>query len=260
MFVLYTLIGFFSSIVGAISGIGGGVIIKPVLDGISSFDVSVISFLSGNTVLAMTTSTLIRSRKSEITINKRTSSLMASGGILGGIGGKYLFDIIRKGFDSQAVIGVTQSSILIILCIGVIVFTLYKQKIVPMHRDDSVFSIFIGVLLGGIASFLGIGGGPINLAVLYFFFSMDSKTAALNSIYIIFFSQAANLIFSLFTGRIPDFNITILALMIGGGILGGITGAHLSHHMTHRQVDKLFIGVLSGIIILCMYNLSSWII
>ena len=37
--------------------------------------------------------------------------------------------------------------------------------------------------LGIISSFLGIGGGPINLVVLFFFFSMPTKIAAENSLY-----------------------------------------------------------------------------
>ncbi len=260
MDVLYMLVSFFSSIVGAISGIGGGVIIKPVLDSISPFSVATISFLSGNTVLAMSVATLIRSRKSAVSINKRTSSLMAFGGILGGIGGKYIFDLVRKGFGNDSIIGISQSSMLILLCIGVIIFTLYKKRITPLHQNGSIFSIAIGILLGGIASFLGIGGGPINLAVLYLFFSMEAKTAALNSIFIIFFSQLANLLFSIAGDKIPDFNPVILLLMIGGGIIGGITGAHISHRMNHNQVDKLFIVVLSGIILLCGYNLFGWIL
>ena len=53
--ILVFLICFFASIVGAICGIGGGVIIKPVLDAFGIMSVSAISFLSGCTVLSMTT-------------------------------------------------------------------------------------------------------------------------------------------------------------------------------------------------------------
>ena len=42
-----------SSLIGAISGIGGGVIIKPVLDSLGVMSISTINFLSGCTVLAM---------------------------------------------------------------------------------------------------------------------------------------------------------------------------------------------------------------
>ena len=51
-------ITFIATAFGAISGIGGGVIIKPVMDALVDFPIATISFLSGNTVLAMTAVTL----------------------------------------------------------------------------------------------------------------------------------------------------------------------------------------------------------
>lgn len=51
--IVYILISFLASIAGAICGIGGGVIIKPVLDVVGLDNVTTISFLSGCTVLAM---------------------------------------------------------------------------------------------------------------------------------------------------------------------------------------------------------------
>lgn len=79
------------------------------------------------------------------------------------------------------------------------------------------------MLLGIISSFLGIGGGPINLVVLGYCFSMDSKTAAVISLYIILFSQLASLLAALISG-VPDFPPMALALMVAGGIGGGIAG------------------------------------
>ena len=50
MEILFFVVCFLASIVGAICGIGGGVIIKPLLDALKILDVSQISFLSGCTV------------------------------------------------------------------------------------------------------------------------------------------------------------------------------------------------------------------
>ena len=47
--MLFLIVSFFSSIVGAICGIGGGVIIKPVLDMLGMGSATTISFLSGCT-------------------------------------------------------------------------------------------------------------------------------------------------------------------------------------------------------------------
>ncbi len=258
MLVLYFFISLFSSVMGAISGIGGGVIIKPVLDSLSPFDTASISFLSGCTVLSMTTVTLLKSRKSSINLNHRTALTLAAGGVIGGLAGKSLFDFVTKSFYNAAVIGISQSLLLALLTIFVFFFTLYKQKFQPHHKNSFLFTMFTGFLLGSLASFLGIGGGPINLAILYFFFSMDSKTAALNSIFIIFFSQLTSLVFTLVSKNIPPFNPVILTLMIAGGIGGGLAGSLLSKNMSHRAVDKLFMGVMGMIILICLYNILKW--
>ncbi|HBG5346526.1 TPA: hypothetical protein KQG29_003979 [Clostridioides difficile] len=53
MNVILFSIAIFATIIGAITGIGGGVIIKPVLDLIWVFDITTISVLSSFTVLLM---------------------------------------------------------------------------------------------------------------------------------------------------------------------------------------------------------------
>ena len=53
MVLVFFVVSILSCTVGSICGIGGGVIIKPVLDATGIMGVSSISFLSGCTVLAM---------------------------------------------------------------------------------------------------------------------------------------------------------------------------------------------------------------
>ena len=49
MNIIYFLVGIIATTIGAISGIGGGVIIKPVLDTLGNYDISTISILSSFT-------------------------------------------------------------------------------------------------------------------------------------------------------------------------------------------------------------------
>ena len=60
----------------------------------------------------------------------------------------------------------------------------------------SLFASIIGAICG-------IGGGPINLVVLYFFFSMTTKEAASNSIFVILFGQITNLGKTMLTHNVP---------------------------------------------------------
>lgn len=206
---------FFASVIGAVCGIGGGVIIKPALDAFHIMDVAAINFLSGCTVLSMTSYSVLRSRRSgEAHIKTRTGFPLALGAAFGGLFGKQSFSIISSLFKDQDQTGAVQASILLMVTVGTLIYTVYKERIHTLRISNGVSCILIGAVLGTMSSFLGIGGGPIHLVVLFYFFSMDTKTAAENSLYIIFFSQTTNLIVSAVTKSIPDFSIRMLLLMI----------------------------------------------
>jgi len=138
--------------------------------------------------------------------------------------------------------------------VGTLIYTINKARIATRATSSKAVCVVIGLLLGIMSSFLGIGGGPINLVVLGFCFSMDSKTAAANSLYIILFSQAASLLATLVTGSVPEFQVSALLLMVAGGIGGGIVGRKLNKKMDNKAVDKLFIGLMVLIIGICIYN------
>lgn len=131
---------------------------------------------------------------------------------------------------------------------------LSKARIQGKHISNPAFCVIIGLVLGLMSSFLGIGGGPINLVVLFYFFSMETKTAAQNSLYIILFSQITSLLTTLITHSVPEFTLPALVLMIAGGIGGGIAGRTLNKRMSSRAVDKLFLVLMGIIILISIYN------
>ena len=253
--IFYLIICFASSIAGAICGIGGGVIVKPVLDFFGRDSVSTISFLSGCMVLAMSTYSVTRSMiAKEKTVNTKTITPLAIGASVGGVAGKVLFDLIKNSFENPNRVGGVQAVCLGVITVGTLLYTVFKKKITPHCVNGVASYVVIGLLLGIMSSFLGIGGGPINIVVLHFFFAMDSKCAAANSLYVIMFSQLASIVSSALMRKVPDFSILSLCLMVGGGLLGSICGRALNKKMNNAAVDKLFIGMMSVVIVVCVYN------
>ena len=260
IFVLVFLICFGASIVGAICGIGGGVIIKPVLDAFGIMSVSAISFLSGCTVLSMTTYSVVKSKMSGVSrIDQKIGFPLAVGAAVGGIVGKNLFQVIKGMSSDPDRVGAVQAACLLVITLGTMLYTIKKEQIKTYKITNALVCIGIGLSLGIMSSFLGIGGGPINLVVLFFFFSMDTKTAAENSLYIIFFSQLTSLIVSIVTRTVPDIAIGMLALMVCGGISGGAAGRKLNKKIDEKTVDKLFIGLMGVIILINIYNIYKFI-
>ena len=243
-----------SSIVGAICGIGGGVVIKPVLDMLQMGAPATINFLSGCTVLSMSLYSVSKAlRAGDSKVEMSTGTPLALGAALGGVVGKEMFSAVKAFFDGSPMVGGVQAIALGIITLGTLLYTLNKSRIKTRTTSNKLVCLVIGLLLGIMSSFLGIGGGPINLVVLGYFFSMDTKTAAANSLYIILFSQLASLIATLISG-VPEFRILALILMVAGGIGGGIVGRKLNKKMDNRAVDKLFIGLMVLIVGICVYN------
>jgi uncharacterized membrane protein YfcA len=252
MFALIIITVLVATFAGSISGIGGGVLIKPVMDALCDMTSSQISFLSGTTVLGMTAVSLLKSRKGTIKIDRR-GTMMALGAAFGGLFGKMLFNKATSSFPSSKV-SLVQNIIMVVLTVTVFIYTLKKEHIQKKQMTNPVFSIFCGVFLGLMSSFLGIGGGPINIMILSYFFSMDSKTAALNSLYIIFFSQAVNLVSNAISGSIPEIDVVQLLAMIATGIVGAMVGRSLSKKMSDKNVDTLFMILMVVIIGISIYN------
>ncbi len=253
MIVLIVATVFIATIVGSISGIGGGVLIKPVLDAVTSMPASQISFLSGNTVLTMTIVSLLRSRKGEQKISN-TTVFLAIGAAVGGVAGKKIFDIIKASAGNDAMVSLIQNIVMVVLTVAVFIYTVRKDSIRKLHVENKAVIILAGLVLGILSSFLGIGGGPINLMILSYLFSMDTKTAALNSLFVIFFSQVLSLATTLVTKSVPQFDWTMLLLMMGFAVIGATLGRTFSKKMSSRNVDVLFMILMAVIIGLSIYN------
>ncbi len=258
--IIFFLVCFGASTIGAICGIGGGVIIKPLLDAFGVMSVAAISFLSGCTVLSMTTYSVVRSKTGGSTaVEKKTMLPLALGAAVGGLLGKELFSQITALFADKNRVGAVQAACLLVITAGTLLYTFNKEKIRTHHVKRGGACLTIGTILGLMSSFLGIGGGPINLTVLFFFFSMQTKAAAECSLYIIFFSQLTNLLYTIFMRRVPEISVFLMILMVIGGLLGGICGRFMNKKLNNQTVDKLFDGMMIVIIVINIYNIYKYL-
>lgn len=256
MEVLFFLVAFLASIIGAICGIGGGVIIKPTLDSLQVMPVAAISFLSGCTVLTMSAYSVIKAKLSgDSVVETKTGLPLALGAVIGGVLGKELFDVAGNLLANKEKVGMIQAICLLLITFGTLLYTLNKDRIRTKQVQNPVLSGLIGLILGLVSAFLGIGGGPINLVVLFYFFSMKTKTAAANSLYIILFSQLASFLRVVFSGKAPEVSPILLLITVIGGMAGGMVGRKINRRIDNQVVDRLFIGLMIVLIGINAYNI-----
>ena len=242
-----------ASTVGGVCGIGGGVVIKPLLDATGIMSVSTVSFLSGLTVLAMSLISVYKNRKTR-ELDARRSIPLGIGAAIGGVLGKNLFQVIKTAVGADQLVGTIQAIVLGLMVLGTLIYVRCKAHIRTKNVQNKTVAAAIGLVLGMCSSFLGIGGGPMNLAVLYYFFSMTTKQAAVNSILIILLSQIASLAISLIGGSVPAFEMPMLVAMVSAGAIGGFVSAKLHRKLSAETTDKLFSALLVVIILICCYN------
>ena len=116
----------------------------------------------------------------------------------------------------------------------------------------------IGLALGLLSSFLGVGGDPYNVTALFLFFTMEAKQAAKNSIYIIVFSQTFSILTAIISGTVPAFTWPELIAMALGGVGGAIAGAAVSARMHSAGVENALKLLCAAIILISIFNAVSF--
>ena len=252
MFFIYFITAICSTTLGSLAGLGGGVIIKPILDALGDYNLATVGVLSSITVFSMALVATIKQFKSGFKADLNIF-ILAIGSILGGGIGKKAFDIFLNFFNNENTSKGIQAFILIIL----LTLVLFKNSL-PRYNTKNIFLIFlVGLSLGGIASFLGIGWAPINVAILVMLFAFSTRNAAISSVFIILLSQFSKLFLISIGSGFSTYNLQMLPFMVIGGVLGGFIGAKLNHRLSNEYIEKIFNISIIFIILVNIFNVYT---
>ncbi|MHC5249419.1 sulfite exporter TauE/SafE family protein [Enterococcus sp. LJL90] len=250
--LIYFFVIVLANSVGAISGMGGGVIIKPVLDFIGADSVSAISFYSTVAVFTMSVVSTAKQLKSGLRFQWRIILGISAGAIIGGIFGNLALEELLKIFGADQPVKMIQ--IIITLLTLAFAFFYTKYPVVRLKLLKDCYYLFCGLLLGFLASLLGIGGGPINVSLIMLMFSLPIKEATVYSIGTIFFSQLAKLTTIAISGNFFNYDLSRLYFVIPAAILGGWLGSKLSGMITAESITKVFQAVIVLVMVINVYN------
>ncbi len=142
-FIVFTIC-FAASTVGGICGIGGGMMIKPLLDAAGIMPVSTVSFLSGLTVLAMASVNVWKNRKGS-ELEPARSLPLGIGAALGGIVGKYLFSSLKAAVRADETVGAVQAILLGVMVLGTLLYVLFKARIKTKNVGGKTLPALIGL-------------------------------------------------------------------------------------------------------------------
>lgn len=250
--VLYVIVIIFANTIGAVSGMGGGVLIKPIFDLIHVHSVSAISFYATIAVFTMSIVSTARQLQSGQKIKWRIVLWVSTGAIIGGILGNVTLDYSLNHFESDDMVQMMQ----IIVTVLTLLFALFYSKydwpsFQLMHRK---WYLVCGLGLGFLASLLGIGGGPINVSLMMLMFSLPIKEATVYSICTIFFSQLSKLLTIALTTGIMQYDLSMLYYIMPAAVIGGVIGTKLGHVLPEEKVTIVFQLVVICVLLINCYN------
>ena len=263
IYFAYIVISLLATFIGSISGMGGGGIMKPIFDAMNIHDASEIKVMTMLATFAMAILSICISiptfkRKK---INIKTLIFLSLGAVGGGLLGEYLFSKICNDAN-DAIVKIVQNSLFAFVLIFVIIYLIKKDKIKSLNINNFILALPIGIILGLFSSFMGIGGGQINVPIIAFIFGFEIKIAVLCSLNIIVFTQLTNIIYLLAKNHGTGFVIEpypyILLCVVIFALIGAIVGRFVAKKLNNKNTKYFCMSADALIFCLCIYNIIKY--
>lgn len=252
MFIFYFIIILFSTTLGSLFGMGGGIIIKPVLDAIGLHSLPAINFYSSSAVFVMSTISVLDQVRGGFKVKIKPAVAISVGSIAGGVLGEQIFGVLMNFFNNESYVQLIQIILTIVTLIMALIYLRFEVKSYNMSNVIIVF--LVGLILGVLATLLGIGGGPINVVALMFFFSVSLKDATVYSLMTKFFSQFAKLVTVSLNEGFFTYQLSYLWAIIPAAILGGYLGSLVNQKLPSQKINFYYRIVIVIIILLNVIN------
>jgi uncharacterized protein len=234
------LIGLFGGILSGLLGLGGGVIILPLLT------------LIGRVPLKLATGTslvhVMFAAAAGTLSHYRAGKVDSKGGFLlgvAGIGGGFLGSFLSVSLSTHALNLIFLS--LVALAILLLFIPLkFDQENYIKGSFNKIEGILVGLGCGFLVGLLGIGGGFILIPLMIYLLKIPLRETIGTSLLIILISSVGTLGAKYGVGHI-DVNITLL--VVSGSIGGALLGASISRRVHVKYLRLVLVSLLSLIFI-----------
>ncbi|HIM93676.1 MAG TPA: sulfite exporter TauE/SafE family protein [Campylobacterales bacterium] len=236
MEIILILVGVFVGALSGFFGIGGGMILVPILM-LLGID---IKEAIGISIVQMVFSSIYGSY-----LNHKKGSLILGEGIWVGVGGFF------GGFIGAYVSIIVSASILEYLFMSLLMFALYRLFSVK-PKDDAVVKMLdpkvlfvVGTVIGIFAISLGVGGSIMLTPILAGFLHYPIKKAVSAGLFFVVFSSVAGLISHLSVGHIDlERGLYVAVASLGGVFIGVWLKDHVSSSNHKRYLLIMYLVAL----------------
>jgi hypothetical protein len=245
---LLVAFGFCAGLLGALTGIGGGVLLTPILA--LHFGIPIRQAIGTSLVAVITTS----AASSSVHLQRHTTDIrlgmtLELATALGAAVMAYLVGYFNRNvLEGVFAAFLLYSSITILRSGGKLksdehsaAMTNGNGEIPPYEPKRYPLGLSASLVAGALSGLLGIGGGPIKVPVMFIFMDVPLMVATATSNFMIGVTAAASAIVYYRRGDIqPD----IAAPLAVGVFLGSLLGARLAPRVHTRIVVYLLVAVM----------------
>ena len=258
---LLLILGFFAGLLGALTGIGGGVLLTPILA--LHFGIPIREAIGTSLVAVITTS----AASSSVHLQRHTTDIrlgmtLELATALGAAVMAYLVGYFNRNALEGLFAGFLLYSAITILAkgregkpVGDESAPALNPTVIPPYEPKR-YPLGLAVA-GALSGLLGIGGGPIKVPVMYIFMNVPLMVATATSNFMIGVTAAASAIVYYRRG---DILVQYAAPLAVGVFLGSLLGARMAPRIHTKVVVYLLVGVmfyLAGHLIL--HLLRGWL-
>lgn len=241
--IIMLLIGIFGGFISGLVGIGGAIIIYPMLlllpplVGLPTYSAYIASGLTSSQVFFSTLSGSFKAYKNK-DFSRTLVLNMGSGMIIGSILGAILANLINVQFVNM---------VYIIIALLALILMFIKVAPSTSHiKFNRLLLITIDGIIGLVSGIVGAGGAFIIIPVLLVIFKLPMNTVVTNSIVIAFISSIGAFIIKLLQGYIP---VNSAIPLILGSILFTPLGMKIGQKIPD-YIQKMIVSILIVIAII----------
>jgi uncharacterized protein len=246
--LLLLVLGFFSGLLGALTGIGGGVLLTPILA--LHFGVPIREAIGTSLVAVITTS----AASSSVHLQRHTTDIrlgmtLELATAFGAAVTAYLVGYFNRNALEGLFAGFLLYSAITILTRGGKVKDEDESSpgingevsIPPYEPKRYPLGLSASLVAGALSGLLGIGGGPIKVPVMYIFMGVPLMVATATSNFMIGVTAAAS---AMVYYRRGDILIGYAAPLAVGVFLGSLLGARLAPRVHTRVMAYLLVAIM----------------
>jgi uncharacterized membrane protein YfcA len=248
------LIGLVVGAIGALTGIGGGVILAPIvaiyygLPMHQAIGVSLVSVIATSTA---TSALYVEQHVTDIRLGMTLELATTLGAFLAALMAHHI-DRRTLAFMFACFLAYSALSM-----VGKAWQARRREEEEPITEYTGYnypLGLAASLLAGGFSGLLGIGGGPIKVPVMHYFMRVPLRVATATSNFMIGVTAATSAF--VYWGR-GDINVPVAAPLVAGVFVGSLLAARVKHRIHTFYILILLVGITGWFAAQMFYKLAA---